>query len=109
MPRSPQVAAFLRRLRKAVDDGQLKISDKAEEEAGEIGWFVEDVLAEVLALRAADFLRTEEPLRLGSWHIYVFCPSYWDGGHLWIRLAESIGTKIIVVSFHRTEGDPWKI
>lgn len=100
MPASAdQLAAFLQRLRRAVDVGRVEVRAYALDGLRDLEWSAEDLRLQLLELAAEDFLRAEESTAPEGGLIWVFTPEVWDGGHLWIRLVERSG--IVVISFHR--------
>ena len=99
MPSAADIAAFLRRVRAAVDGGRVVLSDYAVEGADELGWEPWDVRAQLRELGPEDWFRCEESVALPGDLLWVFTPELWDGDSLWIRLLERNG--IVVVSFHR--------
>jgi hypothetical protein len=101
------VRAFLERLGAALANQRVRFTWKADDEIADLGWSDLDAYAELDALRAADFLRTEPSRSHDFTIIWVFCPLASElQRHLWIRLAEVPGGAI-VISFHLAERDPW--
>ncbi len=98
-PAAALLAAFLLRLRRAVDDDRVEIRAYALDGLRDLEWSGEDLRLQLLELTAENFLRTEHSTAREGGLIWVFTPDLWDGGYLWIRLVERAG--IVVISFHR--------
>jgi hypothetical protein len=99
-PTSAELANLLRRVRVAVEEERVRVTDYAREGAAALDWNEWDIIEQIRELTAPDWLRCEQstdPDRPSL--IWVFEPDYWDGGKLWIRLVERSG--VLVVSFHR--------
>lgn len=97
--RSASLASFLRRLRTAVRSGHFRVTGYAREGAEALDWDDWDIAEQLSELAAADWLRSEESTAQRGDIVWVFTPSYWDGGFLWVRLVERDG--VVVVSLHR--------
>lgn len=94
-----QLAAFLQRLPRAVDEGRVEVRAYALDGLRDLEWSGDDLRLQLLDLNAEDFLRTEESTAPEGGLIWIFTPEFWGGGHQWIRLVERAG--IVVISFHR--------
>ncbi|HNC94616.1 MAG TPA: hypothetical protein PKW90_00755 [Myxococcota bacterium] len=107
MPPIQSVAAFLNRLKMAMEAGCVRFTWKAEDEIAELGWSEADAMGELAALHSTDLLRTETSRSADFTLIWVFCPFAADlDCYLWIRLAEQ-GSGSIVISFHLAGRNPW--
>lgn len=102
-----QTRRFLLRARDAAKRGDVLPTTKADEEMADMGWEREDLLQQIAALQEEDFLRTERSRYDDHAVMWVFCPPYWDGSYLWLRLVERGAVSILVVSIHPAGGDPW--
>jgi len=99
-PTSAELAAFLARVRVAVEERRVRVTDYAREGASALDWNEWDIVEQLRELTATDWLRCESSVdRHRPSLIWVFEPDFWDGGKLWIRLVERSG--VLVVSFHK--------
>ena len=95
-----QIRAFLKRLSVWIQTGRFILTRYARERAAaELSWEVNDILMQLQELAVADFYRVEDSREHPGRVVWVFCPEYWEGGLLWIRLIEV--DHLIVISFHR--------
>lgn len=101
------IRALLARLRAAVVAGRVEATKKSDREITEIGWLKEDVFIQLMELEFHDFLKAETARNWPNQTVWVFCPEFWDGRFLWIRLIEEGGGFVLVISFHPAQGDPW--
>jgi hypothetical protein len=99
IPGASAIAAFLRRVRHAVDTGRVELTSYATDGADELGWEPLDVLDQLRELTVEEWFRCEESTAVRGDLIWVFTPNLWDEDYLWIRLVERGG--IVVISFHR--------
>jgi hypothetical protein len=97
--RADPVCAFLSRVRRAVAQNRLELTNYARDGIREMGWEIEDVQLQLVELAPGDFLRIETSVAVPTDVVWVFAPEHWDGGSVWIRLVERSG--ILVVSLHR--------
>lgn len=105
-----ETAAFLTRVARALAADRVRITWKADDELGELGWSHDDALYQLAALVSDDLLDTEPSRHPDFTLIWVFCPPLPDdddGSFLWIRLAERTD-ETFIVSFHLAQGDPWR-
>ena len=106
MRRTTTPLAFLKKLSTSLARGRIEVRRKANDELTVLGWELSDLLLQLRALNEADFLRVETAHRDDRRVVWVFCPDWWAGGWLWVRLTEEEGD-VVVVSFHLAQGDPW--
>ena len=96
-PTADQITAYLRRLRRRVDEGRIQFTRNANLSIEDMEWTQADATEQVRCLRQEDFLRVETST-VDESMIWVFTPDEPWFGRLWIRLVERAG--ITVVSFH---------
>lgn len=100
-------AAFLTRLKAAIDDSRVRFTWKADDEIAELGWSRQDALDQLALLAVDELLRTDPPRSADFGPVWVFCPLAWDlDRYLWIRLTEGVDHTFLI-SFHLAQGDPW--
>lgn len=81
---NPDPGAFLIRLRAAVARTEVRVSDKAEDEAADdLGFTRRDIAAEVQAMSSLDFERCEDSTTHPGTVIWVFMPEHstWQVNH----------------------------
>jgi len=101
MPTNQEIASFLHLLSKAVAEGRVILTEKAEEESEDLGLMLPDVYLHLQSLQPADFVEMLSPLRAGYTPLWVFGP-YSGLCRLYIKLQWQRNTQLVVISFH-----PW--
>lgn len=103
MVSSRRLSEFLQRLARALRDGRIEFTLKAQDELWRMNWSSALALEVLAGLLAADFHRTEASRVKPGAIIWVFTPEDLHEGPLWIRLEEIGDIVFIVISFHPQE------